>query len=579
MFRIRRIYDDVLPKNQVAIREVQQIFAEQFPDASPEDVANLSEKLRNPFLQRFRLILYVAEGPRGHAAGFAIVLHEPVIKFCYLDYVAAGKKLTGRGIGAALYEYIRDEAVHLGVKGLFFECLPDAANLCADPNLRRINAARIRFYERYGVRRIIGTAYETPVPEAVADNLPHLMYDNLDRNSPLRVDFARQVARAILERKYSDMCPPAYVKLVVDSFRDDPVQLGPLAYVKEGTDHKIAAGDIRERIGMTVNDKHDIHHIRERGYVESPVRIAAIGSELQASGLIDTIAVKTFPMSHILAVHDADLVDYLRRACENAPLKKSIYPYVFPIRNVTRPPKELTVRAGYYCIDTFTPINRNAFPAAKRAVDTALTAADEVLNGRRIAYALVRPPGHHAERRSFGGFCYFNNNAIAANYLSRYGKVAIVDLDYHHGNGQQDIFYQRSDVLTVSIHGDPDFAYPYFTGFADEKGDGPGTGFNLNIPLPEVRDGAQYRVALTRGLKAVQAFNPAFLVVALGLDPAKGDPTGTWSLGAKDFEQNGRLLGQLGLPTLVVQEGGYRTRTLGINARHFFEGLFHALHD
>jgi hypothetical protein len=144
-------------------------------------------------------------------------------------------------------------------------------------------------------------------------------------------------------------------------------------------------------------------------------------------------------------------------------VKESVYPYVFPIRNVARPPKDLAVRAGYYCIDTFTPLNHNAFPVAARAVDCAMTAAQRVLEGARVAYALVRPPGHHAERRSFGGFCYLNSAAVAANYLSGYGRVAMLDVDYHHGNGQQTIFYRRADVLTVSLHGHPSFAYPYFT--------------------------------------------------------------------------------------------------------------------
>jgi acetoin utilization deacetylase AcuC-like enzyme len=208
-----------------------------------------------------------------------------------------------------------------------------------------------------------------------------------------------------------------------------------------------------------------------------------------------------------------------------------------------------------------------------------LTAADEILRGRRIAYALVRPPGHHAERRSFGGFCYFSNSAIGAQYFTQHGKVAIVDVDYHHGNGQQDIFYERADVLTVSIHGNPKFAYPYFTGFPDERGAGAGEGFNLNIALPEARDGAQYLEALAQAIRVVRNFAPAFLVIALGLDPAKGDPTGTWSLGQKDFEANGRMLGSLQLPTLVVQEGGYRTRTLGKNAKQFLRGLMEGVHD
>jgi acetoin utilization deacetylase AcuC-like enzyme len=579
MFRIRRIHDDVLPVNQAALAEVRQIFRDRFPDAPQSDVDTLPERLRNPFPKGFRTILYVTENSRHHVTGFAIVLHDPEIGFSYLDYLAADKSLPGRGVGAALYEYVRGEAAGLWARGVFFECLPDEEDRCADPPTRRRNAARLRFYEQYGARPIVGTAYETPVPGGQADNLPHLVWDGLGRGGPLRAEFARRVVRAVLERKYAHLCPPEYVRMVVESFRDDPVRLRESRYVKPTAAPRPAAARPPERIAVTVNDRHDIHHVRERGYVEAPARINAILRELDGSGLTDTVAVKEYPLKHILAVHDADFVDYLRRACQAVQPGRSVYPYVFPIRNVTRPPKELSVLAGYYCIDTFTPINRNAFPAAKRAVDCVLTAADELLAGRRVAYALVRPPGHHAERRTFGGFCYFGNAAVGANYLSRLGKVAIVDVDYHHGNGQQDIFYERADVLTVSIHGDPRFAYPYFTGFADERGSGAGEGLNLNIPLPESQDGGQYRKALGRAIAAVRSFDPVFLVIALGLDPAKGDPTGSWSLGADDFRANGRMLGTLDLPTLVVQEGGYRTRTLGKNAAAFLRGLVDAGHD
>jgi acetoin utilization deacetylase AcuC-like enzyme/GNAT superfamily N-acetyltransferase len=578
MFRIRRIYDDVLPVNQAALAEVRKIFASQFAAAPARDIENLAEKLRNPFASQFRTVLYVAEKSHGNVQGFAIVLHEPVTGFCFLDYLAAEQRIRGRGIGAALYEHVRDEAVRLGAKGLFFECLPDDPQLCHDLALLKQNAARLKFYEQYSARPIVGTAWETPVPGGSAQCPPFLVYDNLDRNQPPRAAFLRRVVRVVLERKYGRLCPPEYVDMVVSSVHEDPVQMRDFQYVKK-TKHKPAAPPPAERMAMTINDKHDIHHIRERGYVESPVRISAIRGELEASGLVETVPVKEYPIEHIRAVHDDELVAYLERACSNTPKGKSVYPYVFPIRNAARPPRELSVLAGYYCIDTFTPINANAFPAARRAVDCALTAADEVLEGRRLAYALIRPPGHHAERRTFGGFCYFNNAAVAAHYLCQYGKVAILDVDYHHGNGQQDIFYQRSDVLTVSIHGDPDFAYPYFTGFADETGEGPGEGFNRNIPLPEIQDGPQYREGLQRGLDAIRHFDPAFLVVALGLDPAKGDPTGSWLLTAKDFEQNGAMIGRLHLPTLVIQEGGYRTRTLGVNARSFFRGLVSGAYD
>jgi acetoin utilization deacetylase AcuC-like enzyme len=322
-----------------------------------------------------------------------------------------------------------------------------------------------------------------------------------------------------------------------------------------------------------VNDRHDIHHVRERGYVEAPVRVERILAALEPTGWFERMPPKHYGEQWIRAVHDGDFVDYLKAVCQAVGSGRSVYPYVFPVRNAARPPKDLPVRAGYYCIDTFTPLNGNAFLAARRAVDCALTAADQVLGGRPLAYALVRPPGHHAEKRTFGGFCYFNTASITAHYLSRHGAAAVLDLDYHHGNGTQTIFYERADVLTVSIHGHPSFAYPYFTGFADETGAGAGEGFNLNLPQPEQLDGAGYGAALDRALRRVRRHKPAYLVVALGLDPAKGDPTGTWSLGAADFEANGEKVGALGVPAVVVQEGGYRTRTLGTNARAFFAGL------
>ncbi len=579
MFRIRRVPDDALPGNRATIDEVQPIFDEHFKGADPRDLSELSERLRNPFGRQLRTMLYVAENARHVVAGFAIALHEPVIGFFYLDYLAAETKLSGRGVGAALYQHIRDEARGHDTKGLFFECLPDEPERCLDPVMRKQNAARLRFYERFGARPIVGTKYELPVPGSDSDNLPHLVYDDLGRHEPLTQEFARGVVRAILERKYGDLCPADYVREVVDSFVDDPVKLRAACYQRPGHLQSQDATRHQNQIVMAVNDKHEIHHIRERGYVESPVRISAILRELEPTGWTKRVEVVEHGLDPILAIHSKELVEYLERACADAPEGKSIYPYVFPVRNRHRPPKDMSVLAGYYCIDTFTPINRNAYPAARRAVDCVLTVADALLAGDRLGYALVRPPGHHAERDAFGGFCYFANAAIGANYLAKQGRrVAIIDVDYHHGNGQQDIFYSRDDVLTVSIHGHPEFAYPYFTGFADEVGEGAGIGANLNLPLDEKITADEYHQTLGIAINRVNEFKPDYLVVCLGLDPAKGDPTGTWSLGASDFERNGKMLGAVNLPTLVVQEGGYRTRTLGTNARHFFAGLLTGTH-
>lgn len=573
MFRIRPIYDTTVPADSQCIEQVQAILAQRFPLIASDEVEGLPATLKNPLAKGYRTIVFVAEGPRRVVQGFALLCHFSDLRFCYLDFLSVSQLHGGGGVGSALYERVREEARALGDAALFFECLPDDPLLCRDETLLRENMARLRFYERYGARPIVDTAYETPLsPED--DCAPYLVADPLDKPFQLSRPRARHIIRAILERKYRGKCSPQYVAMVLDSLPPHPLALRAPRYRKEAVAPERPAISSDRRIALFCNENHRIHHVRERGYVEAPVRIDSIRRELARTGLFEPREPRHFSEKFITAVHDPKFVGYLKRVCATLPENKSVYPYVFPIRNAARPPKELAVRAGYYCIDTFTPINGNAYAAARGAVDCGLSAAVEVLGGRRLAYALVRPPGHHAEHRAFGGFCYFNTAAVVAQHLSAQGRVAVLDVDYHHGNGTQNIFYARSDVLTVSIHGHPSFAYPYFSGFHEETGEGAGLGFNRNYALPEEMDGEGYGEVLRRALGFIRDFDPAFVVLALGLDPAKGDPTGTWRLTARDFFRNGKLIGALGRHTVVVQEGGYRIRSLGVNAANFFQGLF-----
>jgi acetoin utilization deacetylase AcuC-like enzyme len=574
MFIIRRIHDDARPVDRVAIEQVKQIMKSNFSSLSEEKVDVISLQLKDPLKYRFRTILYVAENRTGTVLGFALVMYAPDLNFCFLDYIAATKNISSRGIGGALYQRVREEAVDLDSIGLFYECLPDEPRLCKDLSLLRQNEARLRFYENYQAYPLVNTLYETPVKET-DDCPPFLVCDFLGKEGTMDKLTAKRVIRAILERKYGDYCPEEYIVKVLNSVHDDPVILREPRYVKKrkhGTSDQTNRKDLK--IQLIYNEQHNIHHVRERGYVEAPVRIRSILNELLPSGMFELQRPQIYSENHILEVHDPDYITYFKRICKNLPEGKSIYPYIFPIRNSIRPPKDDSVRAGYYCIDTFTPLNKNAYLASKKAVDCALTCAGLLLGGKKLAYALIRPPGHHAERKSFGGFCYFNSAAIAANYLSKYGKVALLDIDYHHGNGQQDIFYQRDDVLTISIHGHPSFAYPYFSGYADEKGESAGYGYNINYPLPEKVAGPVYRTHLLKALGKVKNFKPDYMVLALGLDVTRGDPTGTWQLNSGDLQENGKFIGELKLPLMVVQEGGYRTSSLGKNALSFFKGLY-----
>ena len=366
---------------------------------------------------------------------------------------------------------------------------------------------------------------------------------------------------------------------------------------------------------IVVSAQHRAHNTRhslpgyDSRYDEVPQRAESILDALCAAGLGAVQEPQDHGLAPILAVHDAGLISFLRDAfrasrsalADGTPLFPSGY---FAVRGWRRRPANWQQQAGYYAIDRDSPILAGTWTAIYWSAQAALTAAGLVRSGQRAAYALCRPPGHHASASQYGGYCYLNNAAIAARYLQDVPpyagrttadenrparpetgpsipqmsrpRVAIVDIDYHHGNGTQEIFYADPTVLYCSLHADPDEEYPYFWGATDELGSGAGVGANRNWPLPAGVDDTTYLAALDEALAVVAAFQPAFLVISAGFDLMHGDPVATnggFAVTPDGLAQIGRRLAGLGLPTVIVQEGGYQLDRLGELAVRFLRAF------
>ena len=314
--------------------------------------------------------------------------------------------------------------------------------------------------------------------------------------------------------------------------------------------------------------------------VEIPARAEQVRREIETRKLGPVLSPRQFPDGPILGVHDAGLVAFLQDAhhiwCarygEDAP---NAIASAWPARGMKpRRAGDIESLLGTYTFDTATPIMRGTWGAARDAVNVALSAAESIINGDTAAFALTRPPGHHASNDVFGGYCYLNNVAIAAQWFAAQGRrVAILDVDYHHGNGTQSIFYARSDVLFVSLHADPAFAYPHFLGFADETGEAAGEGANLNLPLGKGTDWAAYAEALKLGLSRLREHGPDVLLVSLGLDTFEDDPIARFALRRPDYFRLGEAIAGLKLATLFLFEGGYNVDALGEITANVLEGF------
>ena len=341
---------------------------------------------------------------------------------------------------------------------------------------------------------------------------------------------------------------------------------------------------------VTWSDAHRLHAPGTAVWVgaridadELPERAELIRAALEEAGAPVVQAV-FHPDESLLAVHDGGLVDFLRTAWENwqaggmpeAAGSDQVVGYIFPTPGLLggldpHLPTALSARTGSWVFDTMTPVGEGTWEAARAAVDVALTAADVVLDGAPAAYACCRPPGHHVTRSAYGGSCYLNNAAVAAQYLRDRGasRVAVVDVDAHHGNGAQAIFWERDDVLTTSVHVDPGAGwFPHYLGFEGETGRA-----NVNLPLPPGSGDAIWLAAVDRLAATVEEHRCEALVVALGVDAALGDPNSPLAVTEDGYREAGQLLGALGLPTVLVQEGGYVLETVGPLVRATLEGF------
>ncbi len=306
---------------------------------------------------------------------------------------------------------------------------------------------------------------------------------------------------------------------------------------------------------------------------EKPSRAEYIRSRIEAVKLGPILEPDHHGLDVAKRVHAPDYIDFLPTVWgewQKAGKPGSAMPFTWPTRGLRGDVRPQTIDAllGYYSFDAGATFVAGTWDAIKSSHDVAMTAAGLVQNGERAAFALCRPPGHHAGRAFMGGYCFINNAAVVTQWFRDQGarRVSVLDVDYHHGNGTQEIFYERADVQVLNLHGDPMTEYPFFLGHADERGAGAGEGFNHNYPMPFGTTYERWGAALEDACAKLFAFAPDVVVVSLGVDTFEKDPISHFKLVTEDYPKIGRRIAALGLPTLFVMEGGYAVEEIGVNA-------------
>lgn len=312
---------------------------------------------------------------------------------------------------------------------------------------------------------------------------------------------------------------------------------------------------------------------------ERPSRVTYILDRIATVGLGEVVAPDDFGMAPILQIHDNNFVDFLQTAWDewqaegyNGEAMTTCWP---ARRMVQKCPNHIDGKLGFYALASETSISAGTWEAAYASAQVALTGAKLVMEGAGGFFALCRPPGHHAALDMFGGYCFLNNAAIAAQSFLNNGakRVVVLDVDFHHGNGTQDIFYTRDDVLFISLHGQPEDAFPHFLGYADEIGAGAGEGYNINYPMASGTEFPEWRAALLEALAKVAEYQPDALIISLGVDTFENDPISFFKLVSDDFTTFGGDIAGVDLPTLFVMEGGYDIAEIGLNTVNVLQGF------